>query len=100
MTDKLCTPENCKRVVELVDIAVADPIQFFKCAHMAPELIREALAREGLSVYQNYDRPMLELLEIGGGDTVVFFDKNWNDTDPTFRHRLFAATVEYLEGRK
>ena len=102
MTDKLCTPENCRLIGEWIGVGpeFCDQVSMQRNAAI-PELIREALAKEGFDVCQ---RPFLTNSEIAiySASTenlwvVVKWDKK---NDPTARHALFAATVEYLEGKK
>lgn len=106
--------ENCKLVGEWVadscDYAMpcgwpddTDPA-LWQYEHEASELIREALARAGLLVDQCLDldiagKPFLNIVTADEGDCVA--DAVWNcEKDPTGRHALFAATVQYLKEKK
>lgn len=99
MTDKLYTPENCNLVGEWIGVGpeFCDQVSMQRNAAI-PELIREALANEGVSVDQ-WVNPMvgsfISLHKLGSG---IIVKLRWNtDKSPTARHALFAATVEYLE---
>ena len=113
MTDKLYTPENFRLVGEWLAGAInAHPdfiaqndrgLQYyFEEAKEAPELIREALARDGVSVLQGYRHRngYLDLAWKCSGER-IYLRQPWSfRNDPTARQALFAATVEYLEGKK
>lgn len=77
---------------------------WFRDIKAVPELIREALAREGWQVDQFGDaeysdtRPHIALRHTGLESAIIV---EWDTkTDPTARHALFAATVEYLKRRE
>lgn len=59
-----------------------------------PQILREALAKEGIKVEQ---RRKIYLVK----NARCLAESEWDEKgDPTARHALFAATVEYLKGKK
>ena len=68
-----------------------------------PELIREALARDGVYESRQYDRndEFACYFYLENEDRSVNILVDWSiKLDPTARHALFAATVEYLKRRE
>lgn len=134
--DELYTPENCRKVGEWLQLEVAafdwsaawplmvmphnateweEPLdEYLKKNCEVPELIREALAGEGV-VYVPFIDDWLgthdETAEdIYGPGLYLNWEENnlhrraivpWDmENDPTHRDALFAATVDYLKRRE
>lgn len=98
--DELYTPGNCRLVAEWLDIAVVDQIAFFKNSEVSPELIREALAKDGVVVFQvpgESEGDPFELHLVGNGWGKPIIVEAGSEEPITFRHALFAAAVEYLK---
>lgn len=108
------TPDNCQLVGEWLQKVLPIKINLFNGRdtwhedapwwerHVAiPQLLREALAAEGVYVDQ-WPNPMigskLKLYRIESGKILeVAWD---HETDRTARHALFAAVVEYLKTKE
>ncbi len=72
----------------------------FLWAPYSPELIREALARDGIYVETALKYHMKSgVVSIVGAEELIAM--TWDtETDPTGCHALFSVTIQYLTGRR
>ena len=90
---------DCRLVKDYIESKLELVVVINIHGDMIPELIRRALARDGVYVVQYYGNKELDLVGRWDNEALphTLVTVEWNPkTDPTARHALFAATVEYL----